>query len=42
MKQLIISTVLLLGLGLNPVKAQDYSSEISSLKTEISSLKTKQ
>ena len=42
MKQLIISTALLLGLGLNFVKAQDYSSEISSLKIEISSLKTKQ
>lgn len=42
MKQLIISTALLVGLNLNSVKAQEHSSEISSLKSEISSLKTVQ
>lgn len=42
MKQLFFSTVLLLCLGLNSVKAQEYSKEILSLSAEISSLKAKQ
>jgi outer membrane murein-binding lipoprotein Lpp len=42
MKQLIISTILLWGLGFSPVKADDLSKEVTSLKTEIATLKTKQ
>lgn len=42
MRNLILSTILLFGLSISPVNAQDHSKEISSLKTEISSLKTKQ
>ena len=42
MKQLFFSTVLLLCFGSNSVKAQEHLKEISSLSTEISSLKTKQ
>lgn len=42
MKHLIICTVFLLSLGLNSVKAQDYSKEVSVLKSEIGLLKAKQ
>lgn len=42
MKQLIISTILLWGFVFSPVKADDQSKEVTSLKTEIVTLKTKQ
>lgn len=42
MKNLILGTVLFLGFNFSSAKAQDHSKEISSLKTEIGSLKVKQ
>lgn len=42
MKYLIISTTILLGLGFSPVKAEDSSKDVASLRTEVAILKAKQ
>ena len=42
MKHIFLSTILLLGLSFNTVKAEDISTEIEFLKTEVDSLKNQQ
>ena len=42
MKQFIINTILLLGLGFGPVRADDVPQDVASLKAEVSSLKAEQ